>query len=115
MITEAAYRIACFRQHILENPWPVLSSFRPMFRPGSCAKSHSCLPAGDSESNALEKELHQKQSVGSSPSSIVDRGMTLLTMYERRNHLQFHVQARPMTHDFMKMALETLGYRVSVA
>ena len=115
VITKAAGRIACSRQQHSDNPWPVLSSFRPMFRPCSCAKSHSCLPAGDSESSALEKELHQKQSVGISPSCMVDRGMTLLTMHERRNHLRIHVQARPMTHDFMKMALETLGYRVSLA
>ncbi len=50
-----------------ENPRPVLSSFRPMFRPRCCAKSHTSVPAGDSESNALEKELQQKQSVSDSP------------------------------------------------
>ena len=46
--------------------------------PTPLSLSMSLLPAGDSESNALEKELQQKQSVGCSLRSSVDPGMALL-------------------------------------
>ena len=49
---------------ILRTLGPVLSSFRPMFHL-RCLHQVLSLPcdAGESESNALEKELQQKQSV----------------------------------------------------
>lgn len=63
VITEAAKHCVLLAAYF-ENPRPVLSSFRPLLNPRCCAKPHTFLHAGDSESNALEKELQQKQSVG---------------------------------------------------
>ena len=63
-----------------KNPWLVLSSFRPTFHLSLDPDIHVSLPAGDSESVALEKELKQKQSVGISSIRTVDRGMTLSTL-----------------------------------